>query len=99
MKTWRVKTRLGDRIFLENSRAEIVGALLVFILMNNLSHANEVFDGIEFTKKNSIKGSPSDFDFIITYFNFYIQNKFNWVTTGDNIYPKVAEYPSIQEFN
>ena len=53
--------------------------------MNNLSHANEVFDGIEFTKKNSIKGSPSDFDFIIT--------------TGDNIYPKVAEYPSIQEFN
>ena len=51
--------------------------------MENLDNANKVFDGINSLKHHSKKGSPEDFDFIIT--------------TGDNLYPVIKESPSHHE--
>jgi hypothetical protein len=51
--------------------------------MENLDNANKVFDGINSLKHHSKKGSPEDFNFIIT--------------TGDNLYPVIKESPSHHE--
>ena len=50
----------------------------------NLNYANAVFDSINEMKRNAKSGSPEDFEF--------------FVTTGDNVYPKVPSEPTHQEF-
>lgn len=56
-------------------------------IINNSKKSKKVFDAIDNFKKNAtLTSSPSDdFDFI--------------VTTGDNIYPSVADSPTFLELN
>jgi len=53
--------------------------------MHDLSPANKVFDAINKMKSKAHPGSPEDFDFFIT--------------TGNNIYPRIDKKPMTLEFD
>ena len=53
--------------------------------IQDLTQANAVFDALNLLKKNAVPGSREDFSF--------------FVTTGDNLYPNVAQSPTTEELD